>query len=708
MYSKRVKIFVVLSAIVLFVYLLRLIQMQVLPRSSVQGKIAELELQRGLTCRLNTLRGKMLDRKGKVLATDELRFQLNISYKLTCFADERVRRAKLLRAVKKSNQDTAAVLVQEEIETRLENLQQVIDKCVQFGVERGDMEDIIKGINDRIWNLRTFLAWSRNSPSANVLEKHNHEVASVPLSEAVEDFKRKFPDPNQRLLLTAQVDDIAEIRKVWPLLELKTEDDIFTAQLEFMNVDGVEVVPKSHRIYPFGAAAAQTIGWVGPVTRESDKLLFADDRLLRYLADEVCGREDGVEYVCESILRGRRGEAVYETDGRRIERTQPQFGRDVRITLDIEMQKKIEQRLTDCSLNPNCEAPSAAVVIDVATGDILALVSVPVFDLNRVRFDYGKLVADKDKPLLNRAVNKQYPPGSVVKPLILIAAMESGKITDGEIISCSARPAPGGWPDCWIYNSTYHSQGHDDQWHSLGGNVARNAIKGSCNVYFSRLAHRLVPAVLQQWLWKFGYSRKILNSPDAVIKNGNRKLRQASGQISSVPQKNTDLSFEQLPPLEDDEKKWFGIGQGNLRATPLQVANAMAVIARRGFYKHPRLFVEDNDSQSDYMLEISPHTLNIVRDGMNAVVNEPGGTAYSEFAYAGFTSEGVKIYGKTGSTEKPENAWFAGFAEDHSGRGIAVAVLVEGGKRGSSDAAPVASDIIRFCIEAGYIGLSGR
>ena len=239
-------------------------------------------------------------------------------------------------------------------------------------------------------------------------------------------------------------------------------------------------------------------------------------------------------------------------------------------------------------------------------------------------------------------------------------------------------------------------------WRGRGGNNAKNAIKGSCNIYFSRLAERIDPVVLQRWLYNFGYGRKALQNFASVAANGDRNLRQAKGQIADSPAKNPD----EIPPLANDERRWFGIGQGNLRATPVQVADAMATIARGGIYKAPRLFAEDADAPVDSpALEISQQTLNLVREGMRAVIEEQGGTAHEEFANAGFTSQGIRVYGKTGSTEKPEHAWFAGFAEDASGRSIAVAVLVEGGKHGASDAAPLARDILRYCVEAGYIGL---
>ena len=716
MYDKRVKIFIILIALFLLVCLLRLAQMQLLTDSSLQDEIARLKLQRGLSRQLKTVRGKILDRTGRILAVDEPQFQLHIDYSLSRFMDERVRKAELLRANMQQKADVAQYNVQQEIEVRLEDLQRTIDKCVYFGPTYKDIENRIKTINDKTWNLRTFLAWARNSPNPEILEEYDNRITSVPGPVAIADFQKKYPDANERLLLVSDV-DIADVDESWPLLELRTDDDIFTAQLEFLDIQGVRILPKAQRFYPYGTVAAQTIGWVGPAQQE-DKEVFADDRLSSYLDDEVCGREDGAEYVCETILRGRRGEVIYDIDRKLVSKTEAQFGKDISLTLDIELQQRIESYLTDCEHNPNCKAPTAAVVIEVATGDILALVSIPVFDLNYIRQDYDAVLGNPNEPLRNRSINKQYPPGSVIKPLILIAGLEAGKITADEIISCPAKKAPKGWPSCWLFNR-YPWRCHDDEAQGQGGNSAHNAVKGSCNIYFSRLADRIEPLILQQWLFKFGYGHKIPLSDTIVPETENgRDLRQAQGQISNVPAKNTISDFEQLPSLEAGERRYFGIGQGNLRVTPLQVANAMAAIAREGLYKTPQLFTDvegyesNNDSQAasasgasyGINLAISQQTLDVVRDGMSAVVNESGGTAYREFAHSGLGGQGVKVYGKTGSTEAPDNAWFAGFAEDGAGRSIAIAVIVEGGQHGSADAAPLARDIIQFCIDAGYIG----
>jgi len=706
MYEKRIKIFVILSSLLLFLCLIRLIQMQLLPTSSVQSDIEQLKRQKGQSRQLKTVRGEILDTKGNVLATDEPNFQLCIDYKFSSFLDDRVGQGKLLRAADKEDPDAVAK-VQKELELGLEDLNQVIDKCAQFrGVQSSDIRAEIKRINDDIWDKRSFQAWRPYFPNSELSNKYN-SIINVPHSEAMADFQTKEPDLTKRIRLINKT-DLIEMHDPEMLLELKTDDDIFAAQLEFLKVDGIQIMPKAQRLYPYGTVAAQTIGWVSPVTQEKDQQLFKEDKLASYLDDELGGREDGVEYICEAILRGRRGEEFEDIDSQ-IVRTEISFGSNVKLTLDIELQEEIENYLATYPHEPNCGPGMAAVVIDVGTSEILALVSMPVYDLNRARYDYGDLSKNPDKPLINRAINKRYPPGSVVKPLILIAGLESGKITPDEIISCPAQKAPQGWPNCLLFNR--FRTGHDGRWE----NYARNAIRGSCNIYFSRLAHRIDSLVLQQWLFNLGYGQIILFPPPSIAQSEiPRNFRQLSGVISNIAPRKQITDFEQLPPLSDSEKRWFGIGQGNLRATPLQVANSMATIARNGLFKLPRLFktvaqntpYDSSPSSQGIDLEISPGTLAVICDGMSAVVNEISGTAHTTFAEVlpDLNEKNIKVYGKTGSTQAPETAWFGGFAVDGKNKSIAIAVVVEGGESGSSDAAPLARDIILFCIEDRYIG----
>jgi penicillin-binding protein 2 len=559
-------------------------------------------------------------------------------------------------------------------------------------------------MNDAIWNQRSFCCWVRSDPDPNVIAKYK-DVNHVPLAEALADLARQYPDVGVRNQCIAQVTDIPEMRQDLPLVELKTEDEVFAAgQLESMEMDDVQILPTGRRYYPYRQTGAQTIGWVGPATQARDLKAFADDPLASYLKGEVCGREGGVEYACESLLRGRRGEAVYDIDRQLVRQTDTEFGQDVQLTLDIRLQKQIEECLTAPKINPDyARAPMAAVVIDVRAGNILALVSLPSYDLNTARYDYDDLVRDPNRPTTNRALYGLYPPASVVKPVILIAGLESGAITPEEPISCPATGAPAGWPDCLSHRTS--GTGHDTMWK----NNARNATKGSCNCYFSHLADRIDSRVLQEWFFRFGYGRELPQPCPGDLAAGSipRHLRQASGEIGSTMATTTDAeSVDQLPRLFEQDRKMFGIGQGNFRVTPLQVANAFATLARGGRCLPPRLFLSPPSAPAAATVDlpISPATLQVVYDGMSAVVNEHGGTAHNTFAGSGLTQQGVKVYGKTGSSERPYHAWFAGFAEDREGAKIALAVVVEGGQHGGSEAGPLAREILKLCVEAGYVG----
>ncbi len=704
MYEKRIKIFVAFSLLLLAVYLVRLAQMQLLTASSVRNEIAELKSRRGQSEQFKTLRGKILDRDGRVLAMDQARFRIHIDYELSRYKDQRVRKIMLLRAAEQDEPETAVAKADEKIRGKIEDIRNIIDKCAQFkAVEPWVIEEDIQRINDEIWTLRIFQAWRKAFPDSEILDDYD-SILSVPPSRAIAEFENKISDPNERLKLINEV-DIAEMHERRPLLELKTDADIFAAQFEFMDTEGVRILSTENRLYPYRSVAAQTIGWVGKATQPSDEEFFARERLASYLAGEVCGRGPGVEYVCEAILRGRRGEVVKDIDGQLQSEIETKFGKDIRLTLDIELQKDIEYYLSHYQYDPNLGRPAvSAVVIDVESSDILSLVSLPVYDLNLVRYEYGDLISDPNKPMINRAINKQYPPGSIVKPLILIAGLQEGVIGPEDVIECPPEPAPPSWPNCLIVK-----KGGAHSW--LWENKARNAVKGSCNIYFSHLADRIDPNTLQQWLFRFGYGQRALSTPYSIADANGADLRrnflQATGEISSISVGNQALPFDEMPPLNETERRYFGIGQGNLRATPLQVANSVATIARGGVFKLPRLF-GDSKHSAGVDLGISPATLAVVRDGMHAVVNESGGTAFTQFEplLDIFAAEGVDIYGKTGSTESPFHAWSAAFVADNDGDKIAIAVIVEGGQLGSRDAAPLVRDIIQLCIEAGYTGES--
>ena len=534
MYSARVRIFAVSSLIGLMVIVARLAYLQLGANPALQDRISQLKDQRGRSQPLKTVRGKILDRLGRVVAYDEPIFKVRIRYDLSRYLDGRIQKAKRMQALKKTHADKAIAEVNQAIDANLAVLREVIGKCSRFGDPCEVIEQTIQRYNDRIWDQRAFQAWRNHCTQSDFFRQHAADMLSVKSSDALADFERNVPDPNRRLILAADV-DIAEMHGSWPLVELKTDSDVLVAPLEFMDVDGIAIVPDPVRVYPYKTAAAQTIGWVGEASQEQDRELFATDPYARYLVGEVCGREDGVEYVCEAVLRGRRGKVVYDVDGTVSRRIASRLGQDVHLTIDIELQETLEEYLRNYPHAGYCGPGMAAVVLDVETGDILAMVSLPKYDLNRARYDYDHLRADPNKPLLNRALNQQYPPGSVVKPLILVAGLQTGRIRPDDVILCPSHAAPAGWPDCWIFRR--NGIGHDKLW----TNTARNALRGSCNIYFSTLASRIEARALQEWLFAFGYGRQVplaypqLDDPNnpSVSEASARKLRQMAGQISS-------------------------------------------------------------------------------------------------------------------------------------------------------------------------------
>ena len=694
MYSKRIKILISLILIMVAIISARLVQMQLISASTFQSEISKLKLQRTETKQFKTIRGKIIDRNGQILAESYPKFQLNISYDLCSALDQRLIDTELAELKQKQEiTEDDIIQTQQQLRQKKELTQDIIIRCANFGISPEDIHQQIDKINDKVWNMRYFLAWARNNPSKELIEKYG-SIGDVPFSIASEDFEKNH-SLTERLILTKKVDDIAEMKIPYNLLELNTNNDIFSAQLEFMNIkEGLDIVPSSQRIYPYNSTACQLIGWVGP---ENDSNLFDDDKLLEYKQGDFSGKRPGIEYVCEPILRGRRGNELYDIDKQLIRRTQSQLGSDVTLTIDIELQQKIEQYITDIN-KPKAKSPTSVVIIDTNTGEILAMVSTPTYNLNTIRSDYGNLLNDKNMPLINRAINALYPAGSVVKPLIAIAGLETSQITADTIISCPAHEPPVGWPRCWIQKAN-NWLGHDDQ----APNNTRNALKGSCNVFFSRLADKIENRTLQKYLYDMGYGHHLLSPPSAIEKTPfARQLTEADGIIASTIPESTVTSFDQIGSLEDREKRYFGIGQGNLRVTPLQVAVSMSIIANKGIYRKP-ITIKEEDYNPVFM-DINSTSFDTVWDGMNAVVNETDGTAEKIFASANFRERDVKVYGKTGSTEAPVNGWFAGFANDSQNRSIAFAVLVEGSEHGATDAGPIAREAITLCIDADYIG----
>lgn len=712
MYRKRLLIFISLCAAAVVVCFLRLSCMSLESQNALK-RIEELRILPSK--QTPTVRGDIYDRKGNILAKDEPQFYIGISYDLTKILDDRYIEA-ALEKLKSKDSDKTAEQIEQEFFDEIQQERAVIRKVIEIGAEIKDVspeqiEKQIEETNDRFWQMREFFAWYWNYPKSQLRLDCEKRKVSIPISSAVKDYRNvQCTDESERRKEILKV-DLKEMHQPQPLIELDDEQKD-TVQIEFMDVPGVNVTLQTKRHYRYGSAASQIVGWVGRVEPAKDET-FSKDKYSRYLAGEVAGKF-GVELMCEPVLRGQRGTVTFTRSGELITDLQadPEFGRDVTLTIDIELQRQIEEYLLS-DKNSNASAPMGAVVIDVNSDEILAMVSLPNFDLNTARNNYGNLLMAKNRPLESKAMVKTYPPGSSIKPVILIIGLEEHMVAPNDIISCPCQYAPKGWPNCLIVNRSHALSCHDAKWENEGGNIGRNAIRGSCNVYFSRLANRFESEVFQNWLYDFGYGRKILARPNFDFKLDQLdrsdieigSLRESAGQISSKIPASAPNSFADITELEPYEKKFFGMGEGGFRATVLQVANAMATIARGGIFEYPKLFADEfEDRNESEELTIKKSTLDVIRDGMHAVVYEREGTAYSAFKDADFDVRDMTLYGKTGSTEGVATAWFAAFAEDGIGRSVAIAIVVEGGSSGSRHAAPLGRRILELCNEAGYIG----
>lgn len=689
MYQFRLKIFILLCIGGLVIAVGRLLTLQVFHVDKARAQLAQLRIARPQ--QRPTVRGKITDRTGKALALDKPAFFLYINYQQTRYMDPRWQEGRIRRAITEEKpREQVEQACFEEWQPHLQDLEDTIDLAWKLAdVSREDLIETIEEINDFIWERSRYIWWLRRNKGQS-RQQYLSERDSIPVQEI------------------GNV-DLWEIYQDYPLVELKTHRDVLDAQIALLDKEGLDIRSESKRVYPFETAACQVIGWVAP-WQSSEIELFEHDKYMSYQEGEVIGKY-GLEKIYEPALRGRRGEVTYDRNGTLLERKEAEYGNNVELTLDIELQAAIEKLLADPSM-PHEGKPSAVVVLEGGSNDILAIASIPTFDLNTIREaeNYNRIFNpnDPNKIWQHKALERNYPPGSTAKPLILIAGLEESKITPNEAISCSSWKLPSeGWPRCLLQRI---GTSHDVKF-GEGGNIARNAIRGSCNVYFSQLAHRLSSQELQTWLFRFGFGQDILDTPlpgpyenDVSLK---KTLNQSYGCLEyAVVQPRVETAAE-LELLPDWERKWWGMGQGSLRATVLQVANALSTLARRGEYKAPRLVINEEDpfnERNAHRLPISDRTLSVVRDGMHAVVYEVDGTAYSAFRNSGLLKTDMTFYGKTGSTENPEHAWFECIVEDDFGRAVIITVLVEGGLRGAGEAAPLGIEVIRLCNAAGYIG----
>jgi penicillin-binding protein 2 len=454
---------------------------------------------------------------------------------------------------------------------------------------------------------------------------------------------------------------------------------------------GFEMAERFTRTYP-NASAALILGYIGEVSPE----MLKKEQYVSYQQGDYTGM-NGLERSYEDVLRGQRGVHFLERDNFNRPRepyrggaldTPEIAGRSLELYLDAELQEYAEKLMVN--------KLGSVVAIDPSTGGILAMVSAPSYDPNLLKGrdrarNYSKLYSDATKPLLNRATQASYQPGSTMKPMTALIALDVGAITPSFGYPCS-----GGYYACGRRIGCTHSG---------GGHAAnlRVALANSCNSYFVHIFRLIADA------------RKFGN-----VKKGVQAWANYGKSFSFGEKTGVDIPFEGKGLLPDSNTynkmyngSWnsctmlfVGMGQGEVALTPIQLANAMCIIANKGFYYKPHFVKSIGGNTKDPVLKpylekhvvthIPDSTFDIVARGMQDVVERGTGTVAR--------MDGIEICAKTGTVENKavvngqamkmkDHSVFVAFAPRVNPK-IAIAVIVENAGYGATWAGPVASLMI--------------
>ncbi len=487
---------------------------------------------------------------------------------------------------------------------------------------------------------------------------------------------------------------------------------------------GVRVIAGNRRTYPLTNVAPHIVG-ARTAAKEDDTTSLPENielgpwtpRLGRFGVELSYNHNLQSVPGLRRIVRNRRMEIV-ESE---IER-QPVSGRDVVLTLNVELQQHIERLLAETLLDEpakllpldeneeNTELPETSpdvgrepqpvptggsvVVIDVITGRVLAAASAPSFSLSLFTggstAEWNRVNSDQRHPFLSRITSMAVPPGSIMKPFSAIAMMESGQLDPDDPFMCQGYLTQPNEHRCLIYR--LYNQGHNEI-------TLKRAIAQSCNVYFFSAAQKTGFLPLRLWSDRFGLGRE----------TGIDVPFEQSGNVpgSSSITVETERRFQR-------EALGLAIGQSSLTVTPIQMARAMAAIANGGWLVTPHVVSPDGTARTTSDIDDRPSNLSRrrisglsdaaierVQESLRAVVMEQYGTGYKTVRL-----DEVAIAGKTGTAEtapgKPDHAWFAGYVPAEKPQ-YAFAVVFEHGGSGSRVAGPVARELVRKMIQLGLV-----
>ena len=506
-------------------------------------------------------------------------------------------------------------------------------------------------------------------------------------------------------------------QKKWEVIVISdnlTWSEFSRLNLFLHELEGADPVVSVARVYK-NNASAHAVGYVSEVTPK-------DIKNKKYLKDigiaEIAVGKTGLESALDEEMLGSPGFFRYEVNayGKKIKQVSindGKKGKTFRTTLDNNIQVFTAKLLENVS--------GAACVMDIYNGDIISMVSSPSFNPNSFihginQNEWDGLLNNRDKPMINKAISGLYPPGSTIKTLTALSALENDVVSSKLLLRCK------GFID--LHGERFHC------WKKKGHGVVgmRTALKQSCDVYFYEVARKLGIDRLAATARKFGLGKKVLQD----------YKEEKAGVVPTTKWKIKELG-----------KNWYigetlhsGIGQGYFLTTPLQLSLMTAQIANGGFKIKPRILIDENDQDSDlqkflnykdatpgnvmslsdkiFNFDLQPlfrnqENINLIKEAMFAATNEIGGTSYR----SRLKNKNFMFAGKTGSSQikrfTPEqreaevkqedisyldrdHAWFVAFAPVSEPR-YAISVLVEHGGSGSAAAAPIAKEIIKKVLE---------
>jgi penicillin-binding protein 2 len=487
---------------------------------------------------------------------------------------------------------------------------------------------------------------------------------------------------------------------------------------EHLDWPGVLVQTEAVREYIYGPLTSHLLGYIGPIPEEQAQAYeeqgYDPNRHLVGLT--------GVEYTFEQELRGQDGHKLVEVDvaGREVQTVGESEavvpGHNLRLTLDLDLQRAVEEILTQ-HLKNLYKKQGVAVAINPQTGEILAMVSLPTYDNNEFTGGISPeilqaLQEDPNRPLVNHAISGQFPPGSTYKIIVATGALEE------EVITTETRLYCGGilwlpnrfYPEdpslaqpfyCWIHHD-YHGS------HGSMGVVA--ALGQSCDIFFYQAGGGYRDSFAGLGEERIGYYAELFGMG---ARTGIDLPGEAPGLVPTARWKRVNYSESWVT----GDTYNMAIGQGFVLATPLQVLNSAATIANGGTVYRPQIVREILDGEGNIIqafapdvirqLPVSQENINTVRQGMRAAVAGAGATAWA------IDVPGVAVAGKTGTAEffidrnkdgipdrdregnMPTHAWFTAFAP-YQDPEIALVVFVFGGGEGSGTAVPIANDILNY------------